>query len=161
MLYLNNGSIIRGTLLEYVPGQQVKIQTADGSVFVYPVSDVERLAKEPRVSPAIPAEEEIEGGEAPRQRPSPGYRVFLENSFGVGAEFVSSTVSGAFGMQITPFFYLGGGVGSRLVIGRHFAWLLPLSASVRFDVGSWISFYTEVRGGYAFKIFGREGILML
>ena len=46
VVYLNNGSIIKGVILEQVPNESVKIQTADGSVFVYPMSEIQKIAKE-------------------------------------------------------------------------------------------------------------------
>ena len=41
VVYLKNGSIIRGTVIEQVPGQSLKIQTADGKM-----SEVEKITKE-------------------------------------------------------------------------------------------------------------------
>ena len=35
VVYLKNGSIIRGDIIEMVPGEMVKIMTSDGSVFVH------------------------------------------------------------------------------------------------------------------------------
>lgn len=46
VVYLKNGSIIRGIVLEQIPGQNIKIQTSDGNVFVYDTKDVERISKE-------------------------------------------------------------------------------------------------------------------
>ena len=46
VVYLKNGSIIRGDIIEMVPGETVKIMTADGSVFVHDYADVERFSKE-------------------------------------------------------------------------------------------------------------------
>ncbi len=46
VVYLKNGSIIRGDIIELVPGETVKIQTWDGSVFVYAYADVEKFTKE-------------------------------------------------------------------------------------------------------------------
>lgn len=46
VVYLKNGSVIRGTVLEVVQGKQVKILTADGSIFVYNSSEVERIVKD-------------------------------------------------------------------------------------------------------------------
>lgn len=46
VVYLKNGSIIKGVILEQIPNQSIKIQTADGSVFVYPMFEVERITKE-------------------------------------------------------------------------------------------------------------------
>jgi len=46
VVYLKNGSIIRGTIIEQVPGKSLKIQTVDGNVFVYEMEEVEKVAKE-------------------------------------------------------------------------------------------------------------------
>lgn len=47
VLYLKNGSMIRGKILEFVSGGNVKIQTADGSIFVYKADEVDKIVKEP------------------------------------------------------------------------------------------------------------------
>ncbi|NSW93854.1 MAG: hypothetical protein HPY62_03990 [Bacteroidales bacterium] len=44
-LYLKNGSIIYGKLLE-ISDNQYKIRTADGSIFIYPGTEVEKLTQE-------------------------------------------------------------------------------------------------------------------
>ena len=46
VVYLKNGGIVKGTIIEQTPGQSLKIQTNDGSVFVYNMSDIEKIAKE-------------------------------------------------------------------------------------------------------------------
>ena len=43
-LYLRNGSVIYGKLLE-ISDNQYKIQSSDGSLFIYPISDVEKFIK--------------------------------------------------------------------------------------------------------------------
>ena len=50
VVYLKNGSIIRGDIIEMVPGETVKIMTTDGNVFVHAFADVERFSKEQPVS---------------------------------------------------------------------------------------------------------------
>lgn len=47
VVYLKNGSIVRGVITEQVPEKSLKIQTADGSVFSYTMSEVEKITKEP------------------------------------------------------------------------------------------------------------------
>ena len=46
VVYLKNGSIIRGDIIEMVPSETVKIMTADGCVFIYDFVDVEKFTKE-------------------------------------------------------------------------------------------------------------------
>ena len=80
VVYLQNGSIIRGTIIEFVPDSLVKIQTTGGSVFVYQMSEVLKITKEP-----IKIEQKI-------------YKIKEENpfSFGLkgGVNFASWKVSG-------------------------------------------------------------------
>ena len=46
VVYLKNGSVIRGTIVEQVPGESLKVQTANGSIFVYTLDEVEKMTKE-------------------------------------------------------------------------------------------------------------------
>ena len=50
VVYLKNGSIIRGDIIEMVPGETIKIMTSDGSVFVHDYADVQKFTKEQPVS---------------------------------------------------------------------------------------------------------------
>lgn len=53
VVYLKNGSVIRGIIIEQIPNQTLKIQTKDGSVFVYNLSEVQKITKEaPYKNPA-------------------------------------------------------------------------------------------------------------
>ncbi|OQX52831.1 MAG: hypothetical protein B5M53_07710 [Candidatus Cloacimonas sp. 4484_209] len=47
VVYLKNGSIIRGVIVEQIPNQSVKIQTADGNLFVYRIEEIKKITKEP------------------------------------------------------------------------------------------------------------------
>lgn len=46
VLYLKNGSVIRGMIFEQIPNVSIKIQTKDGSIFVYKMEEVEKMTKE-------------------------------------------------------------------------------------------------------------------
>lgn len=48
VVYLKNGSIIRGLIIEQVPNVSLKVQTADGNVFVFQMDEVAKITKEPR-----------------------------------------------------------------------------------------------------------------
>ncbi len=47
VVYLKNGSIIRGIIIEQQPNKLIKIQTNDGNVFVYNIDEVDKITKEP------------------------------------------------------------------------------------------------------------------
>lgn len=51
-VFLKNGSIIKGTVIEQVPDGDIKIQRNDGSVYVYPMSEVIKITKEQVTAPA-------------------------------------------------------------------------------------------------------------
>ena len=46
VVYLKNGSIIKGIIIEQVPGQTLRIQTTDGSQFVYQINEIEKYGRE-------------------------------------------------------------------------------------------------------------------
>lgn len=48
VLYLKNGDIYRGIIIEQIPGATLKIQIAGGSVFTISINDVQKITKEPR-----------------------------------------------------------------------------------------------------------------
>lgn len=49
VVYLKNGSILRGIIIEQVPNESIKLQTADGNIFVYQTSEIEKITKEDTV----------------------------------------------------------------------------------------------------------------
>ncbi len=51
VIYLKNGSVIHGTIIEQVPGVSYKIETKSGDIFAFKAGEVEKIAKEP-VTPA-------------------------------------------------------------------------------------------------------------
>ena len=46
VVYLKNGSIIRGMIIEQIPNKSIKIQTKDGNVFVFEMDEIEKITKE-------------------------------------------------------------------------------------------------------------------
>ena len=54
VIYLKNGSIIHGVIIEQVPNVKYKIQTYDGNVFVFEVENIEKITKEiPRTGKTV------------------------------------------------------------------------------------------------------------
>ena len=47
VVYLKDGSVIRGIIVENIPGQSILIETFDGNRFRYRLSDVEKMTREP------------------------------------------------------------------------------------------------------------------
>lgn len=53
IIYLKNGSVIRGIIVEQVPNESLKIQTKDKNVFFFKFDEIEKITKD------LPAESEI------------------------------------------------------------------------------------------------------
>ncbi|MBI5806609.1 hypothetical protein HZA73_11315 [candidate division TA06 bacterium] len=47
VVYLKNGSIIKGKIVEFIPDSGLKIQTADGSIYAYSMSEVKKITDGP------------------------------------------------------------------------------------------------------------------
>lgn len=47
VVYLNDGSILRGTIIEQTLGKSIKIELRDGSIFVIEQDRIDRIVKEP------------------------------------------------------------------------------------------------------------------
>jgi len=59
VVYLKNGSILRGDIVEQVIGQSLKIKTLDGNVWVFKSEDVDRVVKEEVVQTKVTQEQVI------------------------------------------------------------------------------------------------------
>jgi hypothetical protein len=46
VVYLKNGSIVHGTIMEQVVGESIKIKTNDGNLFIFKMDEIEKMTKE-------------------------------------------------------------------------------------------------------------------
>ena len=179
VVYLKNGSIIRGVVIEQVPDGNVKVQTADGSVLVYPMTEVQKIQKEQsRVqsqshgnytyhynNPYSSNEdlEELYGWEK-----APRFRGFIEqnNTIGVGDYGINRYgVLASFGCQVLPYLYVGAGTGFDCWTGDYDYydtnyWSVPLFAHLRTEFHKAyrrnVSPFVDAKIGYNFVNF--EGL---
>ena len=56
IIYLKNGSIIKGTITEEVMGEGVKLETKDGNIFVFKMEEIEKITKDPAAIGQTPSE---------------------------------------------------------------------------------------------------------
>ena len=93
VVHLKNGSIVRGTIIEQLLGESLKIQTQGGSVFVYTMDEIAKISKEPvemsgrvdakKDAPAPVAETETPSSQADEPdepRPAPAVCLIGEHS---------------------------------------------------------------------------------
>lgn len=148
VVYLKNGSIIRGTIIEQVPNKSIKIETADKNVFVYQFDEIEKLSKEPvgrsrrnnYNNKSFPKESGYIG------IVDVGYAAGLGN---YGLDFVNLTM--IHGYKFNPHFSLGSGVGARYYHSAD-AVLIPLFMNFQVNfIKKPISPYFALSAGYSFN----------
>lgn len=109
VVYLKNGSIIKGSVVETVADSIAKIQTSDGSIFVFKMSEVEKIEKDTLSIPAVTAKPQQE----PREEFKPLFGVFggLAIPTGDFADELNGGAKNGFGFGLQCF---GGGKVSFL-----------------------------------------------
>lgn len=110
ILSLKNGSVIKGELVE-ATGEQVKFKTADGSLWVYGMSEVISVTKEKQAEETV-AEETEAAPKKKKEFSKKGYRTQIEQTLEIG-EFVTFGYDAIFGYQFNSHLQLGGGIGLR------------------------------------------------
>ena len=146
VVYLKNGSVIRGTIVEQVPNESLKITTKDGSVFICQMGDVERITKEAPVKKNLKEEVKV------------SYRGFVDLGYTIGVGAVSNSdrveLTTTHGVQIIPEFFVGAGVGVNyyhVAEGNGPCLSIPVFVDVRTDIlRSNITPFVDFKIGYSF-----------
>ena len=110
ILSLKNGSVIKGELVE-ATGEQVKFKTADGSLWVYGMSEVISVTKEKQAEETV-AEETEAAPKKKKEFSKKGYRTQIEQTIDFG-DFGAFGYDAIFGYQFNSHLQLGGGIGLR------------------------------------------------
>ncbi len=129
VVYLKNGSIIRGIIIEQVPGKSLKIETHDGSVFVYNMDEIEKMTRE---RPKRDLETTDDEGDEKQEHKSgyAGYATFGLNQVlsGYGASLIS--LHDVNGLHLSSSSTLGLGLGIEFATAVT---LIPI----------WLDFHTS------------------
>lgn len=148
VVYLKNGSIIRGVVIEQVPNKSLKIKTADGSIFAYAMDEVEKITKEATFTKANrdrygrPA-----GGSSLK-----GYKGFVETGYIFDLSDYNAerfTISTTHGYQFNNYLFVGGGIGLNLYTDADL-YSVPVFASFRANfMNKKITPFADIKSGYA------------
>ena len=116
VVYLKNGSVIRGFVVELQPGASLKIQTVDGNLFVFQMSEVEKFTRELPMQNTVGnslygIENVIDPIVKPESVKTRGYKGFVDGGFTAGYDFVWEVANTSHGYQFNPYFFVGGGLG--------------------------------------------------
>lgn len=154
VVYLKNGSVIRGTIIEQVPNVSLKIQTNDGNIFAYKMSEVAKITKEETSSNRIHSSSSslLSSFELDGRGPEIGYRGFADFGYTVGTGNLGEgriELNTVHGYQFMPFLFAGIGTGFHYYYhSKVFA--IPIYADIRGDIlNNSISPFVEVRIGYS------------
>ena len=127
-VHLKNGSVIYGIIIEQIPGQRVKIQARDGSIFIYTADEISRITRE----------------KAPQQERQ---IIYLDRNYPLLGAHAELGITGfgkdmrlellpSVGAYINRHIYLGAGIGLNFSSWKYAAdsksfWLLPIYAHGR------------------------------
>jgi hypothetical protein len=154
VIYLKNGGIIRGIIMEQRPMQAVKIETIGRNVFVFTLDEIEKIVKELPVAD----KNKINKSKSSLQQ---GYRGILETGFAASIPTGVVKLDIINGYQFDKHFFLGGGTGMR--IDFETGLVLPLFADFRYNFSDKKSSpYISADLGYRFNLsegFAPEGFL--
>ena len=147
-VYLHNGSVIKGEVIEAVPGESIKVKTADGSIFVYDMADVERITKD--------ADDTAPTGNA--RGGHRGLDFTVDVGYGISTQGGSGIITTGIGLgkRFTKNFYFGLGTGAYVSPDGGNP-LVPLTADFKalFPVGrARIAPGGLLRMGYVFNTEG-------
>lgn len=127
VLYLKDGSVIRGVIIEQIPNKSVKIQTSDGSIYVYESSNVEKITKESNSYSKSVRRDKTKNVLLPQGNDldiikyecatKPIYKGYLDLGYAIGVGKYTRDrffISLSNGVQIVPHFYVGVGLGLNI-----------------------------------------------
>ena len=158
VIYLKNGSIYRGTIIEQIPGVSYKIEIAGGSVIVIKAEDVEKITKEAKTAGEYSGPYYNE----PRLRPKPVYEYkFRPKGYFFQAQVELQALEMGFrlvnGYKFGRFGYLGLGLGLDGMIldiyghtnysGVYFPFYVHYGGTI---LKTQISPFYSIEAGYAF-----------
>lgn len=157
-VYLKNGSIIKGIVIEHIPEKSIKIQTADGSIFVYKTDEVEKITKDIITRPN-------NRNVKPQSSPNTlldysgndysGYRGFVDFGYTIGTgdyNLGRLELTTSHGYHFNPYIFLGAGTGFHYYCTDEAdEFVIPVFADFRanFIKGPIVPFAT-LKLGYSF-----------
>ena len=149
VVYLKNGSVIRGMIIEQIPNQSLKIQTHDRNIFVFEFDQVEKITKEEIPSDLKPAKTPDHPGSdfAPRER---GFEGSFDMMLAMNMDWGEPVIGfyGTAGYRFLTQFMLGGGLGFEVLDQRT---MLPVFLTIRNDfIRAKVTPFFRADLGYAF-----------
>jgi len=142
-VYFKNGSVIKGTILQYQVGGSIKIETADKSVWVFKSEDVDKIEIPKPVKAPIDADYSFKKGVFTQ------LQIELMPSKKQSTEGTIPSMLGVAGYQINKHFSAGLGTG---VEAFHVS-MMPVFGDVRYYfLNDRFTPFINLKAGYAFPL---------
>lgn len=166
VIYLKDGSVIKGSIIEIFPEQTVKIQTSDGLIYVYQMSDVDRITNDDRQTERNEIEPQGDSGDYLKR----GFRGIIDFGVCLGIDkfedYALLTSSFTFGYQLNRLLFVGGGIAPTMAFYDYYdfyiydnywtdkkedrCFVLPIYGALRIDfVNTKVSPFLDTRLGYS------------
>ena len=166
VVYLKNGSIIKGMIIEEIPNKSLKIETSDGSIFVCDIKDVEKITKE-RVSSSstsrntnrrvtsVSTSTSWSSTDLGDKLDIKGYKGFVDLGYTAGVgDYGTGRVelTTSHGYQFNSYLFVGGGTGFQYYHEAE-TFTMPIFADIRanFMKGPIVPF-VGFKAGYTFDL---------
>lgn len=169
VVYLKNGTVLRGKIIERIKEKSIVIETAKGEVFYYEWEAIDEIKEELY-------EKQGENKNLKNYRLQKGYRGIIELGFETGMinQIHSQTRANIVnGFQLNRYFYLGLGAGIREVVynrripqtlvpifGDFRAYFMDNSISPYFSLGAGYSFNPTIFRGNSSQSFESVGMMI-
>lgn len=127
VVYLKNGSVIRGVIVEQVPGVSIKIETADRNVFFYKTEDIKKFTKELKVENTQTLSSNKSSKKVNKDVIEFGY---LFGTGDISFDRIKLNFIGSY--RISDVFYLGHGTGLRYIADSE-SLLMPIFADLKLN----------------------------
>lgn len=152
VLYLKNGQVLSGKIVEHIPGECVKFQTSDGKIREYSIEEFTRFTQfssqtHSKVSAPKNYQELMKEAD---WRPR-GYRGMAEvgASFGIKYSDIIYQLTTSHGFQADPNIFIGAGMGFDFDAKREW-FFMPIFANLRFHFSkSRFAPFVDVKAGYS------------
>jgi len=150
VIYLKNGSIIKGDIVEIIPNKTLTVETADGSSFVCNYDDIDKITREKTENNEVKATPEPKQGNklSPLKR---GYSGDVSSGFFAG-EVWGADILTTHGFRFNPNLFIGLGTGVRF---SDYAYTvsIPVFVDFRYDVLKYkISPFIAVKSGVSIDL---------
>lgn len=149
VVYLKNGSVIKGVIIEQVPNVSLKIKTGDGSLIICQMNDVEKIIKEERYTRDYRTD--IDNRKAARNTLK-GYKGFVDFGYIVDLSDYDANkveISTSHGYQFNNYFYLGGGVAADFYTDADLI-AVPIFVDFRANfINKKVTPFADIKTGYS------------